>query len=161
MDVHVPYAVTLRLRLVGVSVITAQEDGYAEADDDVLLERATSLDCTLVSQDDDLLAEAKYRLVHGIPFGRVIYRHQQRVNIGVMVRDLELMNKYLIRPQQLLPSSLSEKGCWSSFRPRRAIYQIVLHLLAETMTTPDLSVNQVIDLNSLSFISNLSNLGFA
>lgn len=93
MDVHVPYAVTLGLRLVGVSVITAQEDNYAEADDDVLLDRATSLGCVLVSQDDDLLAEAKYRLLNGIPFGGIIYGHQQRVNIGTMVRDLELMAK--------------------------------------------------------------------
>ena len=93
MDVHVPYAVTLGLKLVGIPVITAQEDGYAEADDPVLLDRATSLNCPLVSQDDDLLAEAKYRLVNGIPFGGVIYGHQQRVNIGVMVRDLELIAK--------------------------------------------------------------------
>jgi predicted nuclease of predicted toxin-antitoxin system len=93
MDVHVPYAVTLGLRLVHVSVITAQEDGFAEAEDDVLLDRATSLNCPLVSQDDDLLAEAKHRLTNSIPFGGVIYGHQQRVNIGIMVRDLELIAK--------------------------------------------------------------------
>ncbi|NKQ37112.1 MAG: hypothetical protein HF973_16045 [Chloroflexi bacterium] len=93
MDVHVPYAVTLGLRLVNVPVITAQEDGFAEADDDVLLDRATNLNCPLVSQDDDLLAEAKPRLMNDIPFGGVIYGHQQRVNIGIMVRDLELIAK--------------------------------------------------------------------
>ncbi len=93
MDVHVPYAVTLGLRLIGVSVITAQKDGYAEAEDDVLLDRSTSLGHTLVSQDDDLLAEANYRLTNGIPFGGVIYGHQQRINIGTMVRDLELIAK--------------------------------------------------------------------
>jgi hypothetical protein len=93
MDVHVPYAVTLGLRLVGIPVITAQEDGYTRADDDVLLDRATNLHCPLVSQDDDLLAEAKDRLVKGVLFGGVIYGHQQRVNIGMMVRDLELIAK--------------------------------------------------------------------
>lgn len=93
MDVHVPFAVTLGLRLIGVSVITAQEDGYAEADDNILLDRATALGCSLVSQDDDLLAEADYRLRNGIPFGGVIYGHQQRINIGTMVRDLELIAK--------------------------------------------------------------------
>ncbi len=75
MDVHVPYAVTLGLRLVGVSVITAQEDDYAEADDDILLDRSASLGCVLVSQDDDLLVEAKYRLLNGILFGGIIYGH--------------------------------------------------------------------------------------
>lgn len=93
MDVHVPFAVTLGLRLVGVSVITAQEDGYAEANDNILLDRATELDCALVSQDDDLLAEATYRLLNDIPFGGIVYGHQQRVNIGTMVRDLELIAK--------------------------------------------------------------------
>ena len=93
MDVHVPYAVTLGLRLIGVPVITAQEDGFAEADDASLLDRATELACALVSQDDDLLAEAKYRLTNEIPFGGVIYGHQQRINIGTMVRDLELIAK--------------------------------------------------------------------
>ena len=93
MDVHVPYAVTLGLRLIGVSVITAQEDGYAAADDSTLLDRATSLNHALVSQDDDLLAEANYRLLNNIPFAGVIYGHQQRINIGTMVRDLELIAK--------------------------------------------------------------------
>jgi hypothetical protein len=41
MDVHVPQGITDALRARNVSVVTAQEDGYAEADDSVLLARAT------------------------------------------------------------------------------------------------------------------------
>ncbi len=34
MDVHVPQAITDELRRRGVDVLTAQEDGQAEAEDD-------------------------------------------------------------------------------------------------------------------------------
>src|SRR5215510_8696037 len=53
-DVHVPYAITLGLRLRGVDVLTSQEDGTREVDDDVLLDRATALGRVLFSQDKDL-----------------------------------------------------------------------------------------------------------
>ena len=39
MDVHVPQAITDQLRLRGVDVMTAQEDGSDELDDTVLLAR--------------------------------------------------------------------------------------------------------------------------
>jgi len=59
MDVHVHRAITSALRLRGVDVMTAQEDGHQEASDTDLLDRATALGRVLFSQDDDLLAEAK------------------------------------------------------------------------------------------------------
>lgn len=59
MDVHVPYAVTTGLRLRGVDVLTAQEDGASELDDPALLDRATELGRVLYTQDDDLLRESK------------------------------------------------------------------------------------------------------
>lgn len=49
MDVHVRRAVTLALRLRSIDVLTAQEDGSAELDDDRLLQRATLLGRILVS----------------------------------------------------------------------------------------------------------------
>lgn len=57
MDVHVRRAVTIALRLRSVDVLTAQEDGAAELDDNHLLQRATQLGRVLVSQDEDLLRE--------------------------------------------------------------------------------------------------------
>lgn len=37
-DVHIPYAITLGLRLRGVDILTSQEDGTRELIDDLLLE---------------------------------------------------------------------------------------------------------------------------
>src|SRR5262245_26136876 len=62
MDVHVRRAVTLALRLRSIDVLTAQEDGAAELDDDQLLHRATELGRVLVSEDEDLLREGASRL---------------------------------------------------------------------------------------------------
>ena len=91
LDVHVPRAVTVALRLRSIDVLTAQEDGAIEFDDDRLLERATELGRILVSQDADLLREASHRLRENAAFSGVIYAHQLRITIGQMVDDLELI----------------------------------------------------------------------
>lgn len=93
MDEHVHRAITAGLRLRGVDVLTAQEDGRSNIPDDVLLDRATELQRVLFSQDEDLLAEASRRQRAGIPFSGVIYAHQRRVTIGACVHDLELIAK--------------------------------------------------------------------
>jgi predicted nuclease of predicted toxin-antitoxin system len=61
LDHHVSRAIATGLRLRGVDVLTAYEDGTNEFSDPALLDRATSLGRVLVSQDDDLLSEAKRR----------------------------------------------------------------------------------------------------
>ena len=93
MDVHVRRAVTNGLRMRGVDVITAQEDGAAMWPDDRLLDRAGELGRVLFSQDDDLLAEAELRQRENLPFAGVIYAHQLSITIGQCVRDLELIAK--------------------------------------------------------------------
>jgi hypothetical protein len=93
MDEHVHRAITDGLRLRGVDVLTAQEDGYRHTSDDILLDRATELQRVLFSQDEDLLSEAKLRQSGETPFAGVIYAHQLRITIGVCVRDLELIAK--------------------------------------------------------------------
>jgi hypothetical protein len=93
MDHHVPRAITNGLRLRGVNVITAAEDGAGELGDPALLERATDLDRVLFTQDDDFLAEATRRQRQGQPFNGVIYAHQLHVSIGRCIRDLELVSK--------------------------------------------------------------------
>jgi len=60
-DQHVPRAIALGLRLRGVDVVTAAEDGAAELDDPALMDRASDLGRVLVSFDSDLLAEANRR----------------------------------------------------------------------------------------------------
>jgi len=54
MNHHVPRAITVGLRLRGVDVITAHEDGASAMDDPELLDRAGELERVLFTQDDDL-----------------------------------------------------------------------------------------------------------
>jgi hypothetical protein len=93
MDVHVPRAVVLALRLRRVDVLTAQQDGSAQLEDGPLLERATDLIRILVSQDEDLLREAARLQKERRNFSGLVYAHQLRVTIGQMVEDLELIAK--------------------------------------------------------------------
>ena len=91
MDHHVPRPITNGLRLRGVDVLTAAEDGAAELEDTDLLDRAAARGRVLFSQDKDLLIEATRRQTEGVPFSGVIYAHQLQVSIGGCVRDLELI----------------------------------------------------------------------
>lgn len=91
MDVHIPRAVTLGLRLRGVEVVTAREDGSAEFSDPDLLDRSGTLGCLLFTNDEDFLAEADRRQRHGIPFSGVVYCRQGRLTIRQLVDDLELI----------------------------------------------------------------------
>ena len=91
MDHHVPKAITNGLRLRGVDVLTAYEDGTNEYEDGDLLDRAAELQRVLFTQDDDLLNEAAKRIQGDIPFYGVIYAHQLRVSIGACVHDLEII----------------------------------------------------------------------
>ncbi len=93
MDHNVPRAITIGLRLRGVDVITAYEDGASELDDSALLNRAGELDRVLFTRDDDLLAEAANRQKNGIVFGGVVYAHQLRASIGLCIQDLEIIAK--------------------------------------------------------------------
>jgi predicted nuclease of predicted toxin-antitoxin system len=93
MDHHVPKAITTGLRLRGVDVLTAYEDGTEQMDDAQLLQRAYELNRLLFTQDDDLLEEAAKCQRANKPFSGVVYAHQLRVTIGVCVQDLEIIAK--------------------------------------------------------------------
>ena len=92
MDHNVPRAITVGLRLRGIDVIAAHEDGADDMDDSGLLDRATQLGRALFTHDDDLLAEATKRQQEKTPFGGVIYTHQMGTTIGACIRDLELIS---------------------------------------------------------------------
>lgn len=93
LDHHVHRAVALGLRVRGVDVLTAFEDGAHELSDPALLDRAQALGRVLFTQDDDLLREAVRRQHGEIPFAGVIYAHQLNVSIGRCVQDLELISQ--------------------------------------------------------------------
>jgi predicted nuclease of predicted toxin-antitoxin system len=93
MDVHIPRAITVGLRLRSVDVITAQDDKSNNLSDPELLDRATKLQRILFTFDDDLLKEAAYRSQEKIPFAGVIYAHPLKISIGACVQDLEMIAK--------------------------------------------------------------------
>src|SRR5262245_59584516 len=93
MDHHVPRAITLGLRMRGVDVLTAFEDGSRELADPDLLDRAGALDRVLFSQDRDLLAEGARRQRAGVPFQGLLYCHPLRLSVGACIRELELIAK--------------------------------------------------------------------
>lgn len=93
MDHQAPRAITVGLRLRGVEVLTAYEDGASELEDENLLDRAGEVGRVLFTRDDDLLAEATKRQRAGVPFGGIVYAHQLRVSIGRCIEDLELIAK--------------------------------------------------------------------
>lgn len=88
LDEHVPRAVVQALRLRGVDVLTAREDGLAGFPDPVLLDRATTLGYVLCTQDDDLRVEAERRSEAGIPHAGIVYGHPLAVTVGRLVQDL-------------------------------------------------------------------------
>jgi len=100
MDVHIPHAITSGLRIRGVEVVTAQEDGSALLTDDHLLDRAGETGHVLFTQDDDLLAEAELRQRESRAFSGVIYVHQLKTTIGQCVKDLEVIAK-VAKPDDL------------------------------------------------------------
>lgn len=93
MDHHVPQVITNGLRLRGVDVLTAYEDGREEAEDPDLLDRATNLQRVLFTQDDDFLDEATNRQRGGEIFFGLVFAQQRHVSLGTCVHDLELIAK--------------------------------------------------------------------
>jgi hypothetical protein len=91
MDVHVPSAITEGLRRRGVSVLTSQEDGTREADDDVLLSRSTSLNRLIFTQDEDFLKLAPRWKSSGTSHAGIAFARQTGPSIGQLIEDLELL----------------------------------------------------------------------
>lgn len=85
MDAHVHQAIVDGLRLRGIDVLTAQEDGADELEDSALLDRATTLDRVIVTYDDDFVREARRRQAAHESFPGVVYSPQSQVRIGLYV----------------------------------------------------------------------------
>lgn len=92
-DQHVPAAITRALRLRGVDVLTAYEDGTEQWEDEDLLLRAIALEKVLFTQDEDLLVLSHRYQAEGRHFTGVVYAHQLRVSVGRCIQELELISK--------------------------------------------------------------------
>ncbi|MGD9644501.1 MAG: DUF5615 family PIN-like protein [Pirellulales bacterium] len=95
MDHQVQRAIVEGLIGRGVDVITATDDGTATWTDEELLTRATQLGRVVFTRDEDFLKLAATWLADGRDFAGVVYSHQQKIDIGGAVRDLELIAKVL------------------------------------------------------------------
>lgn len=93
LDVHVPAAIAAQLRARGVDLITAQEDGATELEDDALLLRSTALGRLLFTQDIRFKALAENWQRESTNFAGLVFGHQLHGSIGQYVRDLELIAK--------------------------------------------------------------------
>jgi hypothetical protein len=93
MDVHVHSAITEQLRRRGVDVLTAQEDGADNFDDEALLSRSTSLSRVMFTFDIRFKARAEDWQRQRRPFAGLVWGHPMRLTIGQMVLDLELTAK--------------------------------------------------------------------
>jgi len=91
MDVHVPIAITEGLRRRNIDVLTSQEDGTTELDDEPLLARATELGRLLFTQDQDFLRFSPRWQQSGRLFVGILYAHQQGASLGRLVEDIELV----------------------------------------------------------------------
>ena len=76
-DVHVPGSVILQLRLRGVDILAATEEGTNELLDDELLELATSFKRVMVTQDIRFRVLAENWQRTGPPFAGLIFAHQR------------------------------------------------------------------------------------
>jgi predicted nuclease of predicted toxin-antitoxin system len=97
MDQHINGAVTRELRRCGVDCLTAEEDGNAALDDNSLLDRATTLQRVVVTQDTDFLALAHDYWAQGREFAGIVFSQQLRISVRQLINDLELIAKALER----------------------------------------------------------------
>lgn len=86
MDVHVPQAITDQLRRRGVDVLTAIEDGFAEAPDEELLERAKELASVVFTQDIRFKALAEDWQRNGRSFAGLLFGHHSGRPLDSMSR---------------------------------------------------------------------------
>ena len=93
LDVHIPKAIPIGLRLRQVDVLSAQEDNAVLLSDAELLDRATTLGRTLFTFDRDFLIEAMRRQEKGIAFAGVLYARPLQTSIGTCINHLEIIAK--------------------------------------------------------------------
>jgi len=93
MDVHIPMAITRQLRLRGVDVVKATEEGTNQLPDDRLLALAGTQGRVIFTHDIRFKALAENLQRAGQPFAGLIYGHAEGASIGQYVRDLELIAK--------------------------------------------------------------------
>ena len=93
MDHNVRRAITSGLLSRQIDVLTAQEDGFEQASDEAVLDRAAALGRIVFTNDVDFLAIAHQWQRLGRFFAGVVYAHQQELTVGQTIDYLELISR--------------------------------------------------------------------
>lgn len=91
MDEHVPFAITVGLRIREDDVLTAQEDHMEHQPDPALMDRALQLGRVVFTSDSDFLREGHRRQRESVSFSGVVFAHMASLSIGSIVTDLHLI----------------------------------------------------------------------
>lgn len=87
-DVHVSFPIVQGLRTRGMDVVTAQERGQRQADDEVLLSQALQEERIMLTCDHDFLRLAKFLSAQGQRFAPIYFWPQMGRSIGEMIRRI-------------------------------------------------------------------------
>src|SRR5579884_2140238 len=101
LDVHVDKAIHDQLRLRGVDVLRAQDNGAAQMTDEELLQRVSNLGRVIFTHDVRFKALAAEWRRTGRPFSGLLFGNQLGVTVGTYVKDLELIAKATDPPEWL------------------------------------------------------------
>src|SRR5260221_1364036 len=93
IDVHFPMGILRQLRLRGVDVMTATEEGQNQLPDDQLVALAGTQGRVLFTHDIRFKALTESWQRAGRPFAGLIYGHAEGASIGQYVHDLEIVAK--------------------------------------------------------------------
>ena len=93
MDVHIPMPITRQLRVRGVEVLAATEEGTHRLSDGELLRTTSAQGRVLFTHDIRFKHRAEQWQREAIPFAGLLYGHAEGASIGQYVRDLELIAK--------------------------------------------------------------------
>jgi hypothetical protein len=99
MDHNIQAAITSGVRRRGIDVLTALEDGMDERDDELLLDRATTLGRLLYTHDDDFLATTRRWLEAGRDFAGLAHSAQEGISFRAVIDDLESIAR-LVAPEE-------------------------------------------------------------
>lgn len=91
----VPVAVAEGLKRRGVEALSARDAGNLGLTDEQQLAYAQALNMILFTHDEDFLKIAHARLTHGQPHGGIIYVHQQKLDLGEIIRRLKVITDLL------------------------------------------------------------------
>jgi predicted nuclease of predicted toxin-antitoxin system len=90
-DQNVARAIANGVRMRGIDVLTAFEDGRAKWDDVALLDRAAELGRVFFTHDRDFLRDAARRQRAGIHFAGIVFAQMEQSLIKVYIHDLAII----------------------------------------------------------------------